>query len=344
MISTRKSPLLPVLFIAVFFSCSDNPGKNKSEKIDYVLQQAVEGQEFVGSILVAEQGKVIYKRSFGKTNSDQLLNTDSTKFPIASISKPITAILIIKLAEQGKLNVTDTIGEFFDANGKIGGITIHQLLTHTSGLKEFINEQKGMDITALIKSAGLNFDPGSDFEYCNSAYVVLKAIAEKATGETYTQLINQHVLLPAGMKASGILRTNILTKIAQGYNDASQEHSVGFDFPPENVDGAGSVYSTVGDLYKLDSILATEALMSASAKEQMYKQYVAEKYAYGWYVRERAGEWSNYYHRGNLPGYTSLISRDIKKGWVIVMLSNAEDLDLADIENDIARILGTDKV
>jgi CubicO group peptidase (beta-lactamase class C family) len=330
--------LLTPLSLAIF-SCSENPGKNKTEKIDHVLQQAAEDADFVGSILVAAQGKVIYQRAFGRRNSNNILNSDTTKFPIASISKPLTAILILKLVEQGKLRVTDTIGKFFPASGEVAKITIHQLLTHTSGLKEFINEEKGMDVTMLIPSTTFNFEPGSDFEYCNSGYVLLKAIAEKVTGEAYAQLISDHILRPAGMNSSGVLRSDNMVKVAQGYGDATQTHAVNFEFPIENVDGAGSVFSTVGDLYKLDSALNSETLISASAKAQMHKQHVAKKYCYGWYVRERAGAWSNYYHRGNLPGYTSLISRDVKNGWVIVILSNAEGLDLSEIENDIVRIL-----
>lgn len=111
------------------------------------------------------------------------------------------------------------------------------------------------------------------------------------------------------------------------------------DFPIENVDGAGSVYSTVEDLYKLDRILYSERLLSKEMKEQMLKQHVSEKYSYGWFVRERGGVWDVYWHKGNLPGFTSFISRRVQKDQFIIILSNAENLELSDIENGISKIL-----
>ncbi len=141
------------LFLLSLIACKNNPGKNKPEKIDYLVQEAFKDKEFIGNVLVADQEKVIYKKSFGQ--ADQLngfQNNDTTRFLIGSISKPITAILILKLVDKGILKLDDAINKYFTkVDLQIGNITIHQLLTHTSGIKEIIGEEKNMNVPSLIE-------------------------------------------------------------------------------------------------------------------------------------------------------------------------------------------------
>ena len=322
-------------------ACTNNPGKTKAEKIDYLMQESFKHNEFVGNVLVADHGQIIYKRSWGKADqAKDLLNSDTAKFLIGSLSKPVTAILVLRLVEKGVLKLDATINSYFKiADTQIGKITIHQLLTHTSGLNEIINKKKGMDIKALVGEATLRFEPGSDFEYSNSGYVLLKEIIQIATGRKYAELIQTEIFGPANMTSSGIARNSDLNKIVKGYKDAAQTASVDIDFPLENIDGAGTVYSTTGDLYKLDRALYAESILSEKMKEQMLKQHVPGKYCYGWFVRERGGIWDVYYHKGTLPGFASFISRRVQKDQLIVLLSNAENAEVSDIENGIAKIL-----
>jgi CubicO group peptidase (beta-lactamase class C family) len=290
---------------------------------------------------VADQGKVIYKKSFGKQDQQHnLLCTDSTKFLIGSISKPITAILMLRLADEGLLKLSDPIKKYFPKiNPQIGKITIHQLLTHTSGINEILTTDENMNIGSLIGKAQLKFEPGSEFEYSNSGYVLLKEIAEIAAQREYRELLAEKIFVPANMTSSDVARRSNLSNVATGHKDATQADVVNIDFPFENIDGAGSVYSTVDDLYKLDRALYTEILLSNEMKAQMLKQHVPEDYSYGWFVRERGGIWDVYWHRGSLPGFTSFISRRIHKNQFIIILSNADDLELSDIENGISKIL-----
>jgi CubicO group peptidase (beta-lactamase class C family) len=322
-------------------ACKNNPGKTKAEKIDYLMQQAFDDKKFVGNILVADQGAIIYKKSFGKADQrNNLQNADTTKFLIASISKPITSILILRLVDQDILKLDDTISKYFpNINSKVGKINIHQLLTHTSGIKEIINEEKGMDINALITKATLEFEPGLDFKYSNSGYVILKEIAQIATGKKYADLIQTEIFKPVGMTSSGVARNSMLDKIAKGYKNATQTELATIEFPLENIDGAGTIYSTTEDLYKLDRALYTDSLLSPKMKGEMLKQHVPGKYSYGWFVRERGDVWDVYYHKGNLPGFTSLITRRTQKNQFIIILSNAENTELSDFENDIYKIL-----
>lgn len=335
-----KKIVYPLLFIFLP-ACTNNPGKTKAEKIDYLMQESFKDNEFVGNVLVADHGQIIYKRSWGKADRvNDLPNSDTAKFLIGSISKPVTAILVLRLVEKGILKLDATINSYFKiSDNQIGKITIHQLLTHTSGLDEILNKEKGMDIKALVGKATLRFEPGSDFEYSNSGYVLLKEIIQIATGRKYAELIQTEIFGPANMTSSGIARNSDLNKIVKGYKDAAQTASVTIDFPLENIDGAGTVYSTTGDLYKFDQALYTESILSKKMKEQMLKQHVQGKYCYGWFVRERGGVWDVYYHEGSLPGFAGFISRRVQKDQLIVLLSNAENAEVSDIENGIAKIL-----
>jgi CubicO group peptidase (beta-lactamase class C family) len=333
--------LLYLLLLTSLVACQTNPGKTKSEKIDYLVQKAFNDKEFIGNVFVADLGEVIYTKSFGKKDQENSIeNTDTTKFLIASISKPITAILILRLVDRGILKLDDPLNTYFTkTNLQVGKITIHQLLTHTSGINEIIGKEENMDMPSLVEKATLKFEPGSDFEYSNSGYVLLKEIAEIATQKKYAELLQTEIFYPAGMTSSGVARSSNLANLAKGYKDATQAEIVKLDFPIENVDGAGSVFSTVGDLYKLDRALYAESLLSTTMKEQMLKQHVAEKYSYGWFIRERGGIWDVYWHKGDLPGFTSFISRRVQKHQFIIILSNMENAGLSDLENGISKIL-----
>jgi len=221
-----KSIFIPVgLLVCMLTSCNRNPGETKSEKIEYIMNEAVQEHQFVGNVLVVDSGRVVYKKSNGKANAALgISNSDSTKFLIASLSKPFTATLILKLIEEGTLNAADGLAKFFPTakNTNLKKVTIHHLLTHTSGMKEFITKEHVFEENDL-HNIEFNFDPGSDFEYSNSGYILLKKIAEISSGKTYTDLISQLIFTPLQMTSSGVARNiKTITDLAVGYKDATQ--------------------------------------------------------------------------------------------------------------------------
>lgn len=329
------------LFFFSVVGCDTNPGKTKQEKISYVMDQAYENQQFVGNVLVADAGEIIFKKSFGQSDAEKnIKNSDTTKFLIASISKPITAIVILRLVDKGLIKLEDAISTYFKIeNAEVGKITIHQLLTHSSGINEFISKEKDFDLNAALNKAILKFTKGADFEYSNSGFVLLIKIAEQITGRKYEEIVYTEVFEPANMHQSGVARNDQTSLFAKGYKDASQKSFTTVDFPFENVDGAGSLYSTTGDLYKLDQALRSNKLLTEKTKSLMLYQHIPEKYAYGWFIRERGGIWDVYWHKGDLAGVTTYISRRTQKNQLVVLLANAENLDISDIEKDIAKIL-----
>jgi CubicO group peptidase (beta-lactamase class C family) len=331
-----------VLAVYNWSGCKSNPGKTKPEKIEYLIDKAAEEHSFIGNVLVVDQGQVIYKKSVGQANmAAGLPNNDSTRFLLASLSKPFTAILILKLAEQGKLKVTDNLTTYFKTvrHNKASKVTIHHLLTHTSGMKEFISEKR-LFVDADLAQIGFNFEPGANFEYCNSGYVLLAKIAEIASGKPYPDLINALIFSPLGMASSGVARqVDTIPNLAVGYQTAAQTQPAAITYSLAVVDGAGSLYSTAADLVKFNQGLNSDAFLSKRMRERMVHQHVKEKFGYGWYLRERGGIWDVSYHKGDLPGYTSFLSRRTQSNQLIVLLANAGGLDLADLENDISRVL-----
>jgi CubicO group peptidase (beta-lactamase class C family) len=337
---SRLQNLFLCLFVATVISCNTNPGKTKQEKIAYIMEQAYKNHEFIGNVLVAESGQIIYKKSFGKADAEKdIKNNDSTKFLIVSISKPINAIIILRLVDKGLIKLEDPIRTFFKIEKPdVGKITVHELLTHSSGINEFISKEKNFDFDASLNKAELKFKPGFNFEYSNSGFVLLIKIAERVTGKKYEEIVKTEVFEPANMNRSGVARDTETSIFAKGYKDASQKETSTVDFPFENVDGAGSLYSTTDDLYQLDNALRNNNLLTEKTKVLMLKLHIPEKYAYGWFIRERGGIWDVYWCKGNLPGVTTYISRRIRKNQLVVLLANAENLDISDIEKDIAKI------
>jgi CubicO group peptidase (beta-lactamase class C family) len=145
------------------------------------------------------------------------------------------------------------------------------------------------------------------------------------------------------MKSTGVASDfNLLNNLAIGYKTTEQIEPVEIGYSLKIVDGAGSIYSTVSDLFKLDRALYSGEVLSKETIELMEKQHVKEKFGYGWYLRERGGNWDVMYHEGDLPGFTSFFSRRTVMNEAVILLSNSGGVDLSDLENKISRILKFD--
>lgn len=290
--------LVILLFLSLIALTVSVKAQNKSRKIDELLKLYTDAGQFNGSALVVEQGKIICKKSFGYANFEwKIPNTPDTKFRIGSVTKSFTAILVLQLAEQGKLKLDDRITDYLpDFSSKIGDrITVRQLLTHTSGLPDYNDvpdffraAQSGLlseaDVLKRISEYELLFEPGTKFKYSNDGYRVLGAIIEKVTGKSYEQVLQQEILIPLNMKNSGYInRTAILEKRALGYRKrlGILENAQYYEASP-----ASGMYSTVDDLYRWQQALSTNKLLSQKYKDLMWK-IVPSGNAYGWLVSEK---------------------------------------------------------
>lgn len=315
---------------------------------DYMDASTKDGA-FTGTVLVAKDGKVLFSKGYGFANAEHsVMNTADTKFRLGSITKQFTAVAVLQLEEQGKLKVTDAMCKYVENCAESWKqITIHQLLTHTSGLFNFTTDPEYPRTAMLpsppaktlekIRDKPLRFDPGTKFEYSNSGYAALAIVVEKASGESYPDYMDKHVFQPAGMKDSGHDDfTPVIKNRATGYvgAGATLRHAPFHDMTIPI--GAGDLYSTANDLLVWDQVLYTDKLLKAPARAKMY---TAEKnnYAYGWTVPKLFNR-QVYTHNGGIFGFTTSIVRFPEERLVAIALSNNSSAATGKIGRDLAAV------
>ena len=314
--------------------------QDKAAKIDELMKRYNELGQFNGSALVAENGRVIYKKGLGYANMEwKIPNEVDTKFRLASVTKQFTATVIMQLVEQGKIKLDGHITDYLPDYRKDTGdkVTIHQLLNHTSGIPSytdvpgfFQNDSRDpytpAEFVKKFASGDLQFEPGSKFAYNNSAYFILGAIIEKVTGKSYADAVKEHIFAPLGMNNSGYdMPGPVIAKRASGY----QKTPVGYRNAPY-LDmslpfAAGSLYSTVEDLYLWDQALYGDKLLSAKSKELMFKPGLSH-YGFGLNIEDQElsdkTKVPTIGHNGGINGFNTNITRFVADKHLIVLLDN----------------------
>jgi len=322
-----------------------------ASRLDTMLNKMAKSNLFNGSLLIAQKGRVLVSKGYGMADHEkQLANTPQTKFRIGSITKQFTAMAILMLQAQGKLKVQDPICNYLrDCPAAWQPITIHQLLTHTSGIPNFTDfpdyrkfkksSSTPIHTIAQFKDKPLDFTPGTKWSYSNSGYIVLGAIIEEVSGKSYEVFLREHIFAPLKMSNTGyehatdILATGYVSKYAKA---DSIDMSVPF--------AAGGLYSTVEDLYLWDQALYTDQLVSKDVLDTMFRVAAAVPgsnglgYGYGWFVGEESNHrWVG--HEGGIEGFHTLISRYPDERVTIILLSNHENTSLDIIEQSLGRIV-----
>ncbi|MDB5242452.1 MAG: serine hydrolase, partial [Spirosoma sp.] len=284
-------------------------------------------------------------------------NTPDTRFRLGSITKQFTAMLIMQLVEQGKLKLDGKITDYLPDYPKITGdkITIHHLLTHTSGIPSYTGFPKFFENDsrdpytpeAFIKKFAdlpLEFEPSTKFSYDNSGYFLLGVIIEKVTGKTYATVLKENIFTPLKLSDTGYdLADPLIVKRAAGYEKRNGGY-VNAPYLDMSIPyAAGSLYSTVEDLYRWDQALYTDKLLPAKAKETMFTPFLAN-YAYGWGVgKTKVGQLKDSLllieHGGGINGFNTLISRVPKDRQLVILLNNTGSAPLNTIRTNILNIL-----
>lgn len=287
--------MIPIFFLA-FGAPLPEPESN-AQKIDTLMSAYHAYHQFNGSILVAKHGKVIFKKGFGFADVErEIPNAPNTRFRLASVTKQFTAVLVLKLAERGALELDDTISDHLPYYREDTGkrVTIHHLLSHTSGIpsygrdKAFMRKRanQAVEVAPFVKercSDNLEFEPGTSFKYSNSGYYILGAIIEAVTGLGYGDAVQQHIFTPLHMEDSGYdSGSSKAIRRAIGYRQYGPELE-----PANTVDvsvafAAGGLYSTVEDLFKWDRALYFGNLLP---KELLTKMISPNLGHYGYGVR-----------------------------------------------------------
>ncbi len=343
-VKTLALVLLAVLAFQVSVRAQD-----KATKIDQLVSLYNKYGQFNGSVLVADNGKVIYKKGFGLANMEwNIPNQPDTKFRLGSITKQFTATLILQLVEQGKVKLDGKLTDYLPDYRKDTGdkVTIHNLLSHTSGIPSYTSLPGFMtnvsrnpypvdDFIKKYASGDLEFEPGTKFVYDNSGYFLLGAIIEKVTGKPYEQVLRENIFDPLGMKNTGYDHWGtILEKRATGYTRTPRGYGNAPYLDMSIPYAAGSLYSTVEDLYLWDQALYGEKVLSAKSKELMFKPNL-ENYGYGFVMRKVSLRPSKLevpviQHNGGINGFSTVIVRMVADKRLIVLLDNAEQGEYLD--------------
>ena len=332
--------------------------QDHAAKVKEVLELAHKYRQFNGSALVAENGKVIYKAGLGMANMEwSIPNAPDTKFRLGSITKQFTAMLALQLVEQGKLKLDGKLSDYLpDYRKDIGEkVTVHHLLTHTSGIPSYTglpgffanvsrNPYKVADFVKQYTSGNLEFEPGTKYSYNNSGYFLLGAIIERLTGKTYEQALKEMIFDKVGMKNTGYdNHDTILPKRATGYTQTPTGYTNSAYLDMSIPYAAGSLYSTVEDLYLWDQALYTDKLLTPQSKELMYKPFL-QNYAYGWIVTNASFKLNDQpipviTHGGGINGFNTVIVRFPREKHLIVLLNNFGTGGLNGLSERIAKIL-----
>ncbi len=343
--------ILSICFSALTLSSCDARHKRKSlkSKIDSYINAYVDQGWFSGSVLVAKDGNVVLSKGYGMANLEHNIpNTAQTKFKLASITKQFTAMAIMQLQEQGLLSVNDTVSKYIPDYPNGDKITIHHLLTHTSGIPNLNNSEYKTNKTqpqtletriALFKNKTLESEPGEKHDYTDNNYILLTYIIEKASSKKYETFLQEHIFNPLSMKNTGCDDgKRIIKNKASGYAVIMDGEIVNASYLDMSFEvGAGSLYSTVQDLYLWDRALYTQKLTSKEYLAQIFTPY-KDNYGYGWYVLQSPyGKLTQ--HTGLNPGAFTIINRYVDRNVCIILLSNSEDAFINVISENLAHIV-----
>ena len=346
--------MINIGFIGVFMlialiniSC----GQSKIEKLDKLIGTYAEYGQINGSVLVADKGVVIYKKGFGLANMEwNIPNQPDTKHRLGSITKQFTAMLIMQLVEQGKLKLDIPISTYLPDYPKNNGdvITIHHLLTHTSGTPNYTSfpnffREHGRDpyqpeeLVSYFADSTLQFKPGERYSYSNSGYILLGAIIENVTGKSYELVLQENILTPLKMNNTGYDHHGTLLKNrASGYDKNGRSYFNASFLDMSIPFAAGSLYSTVEDLYLWDQALYTEKLLPKDYMALIFDKHISSGqgyYAYGWEIGElpigSSGERiPSISHGGGIHGFNTEITRFPTEKSLIVVLNNTSGAPL----------------
>ncbi len=328
-------------------------GAALEKKVDELLTVHMKGMNFTGTVLLAAAGKPLLVKGYGDANIEwQIPNGAQTRFRIGSITKQFTSMLIMLLREQGKVKLEDSVCAFVTPCPETWKpVTIHHLLTHTSGIPTYTGiaswreanmVPKTVDqIIAIFRDLPLQWTPGENFAYNNSGYFLLGAVIEKVAGKKYEQALQDMILTPLRMTDTGYDWSHtIMPRRASGYTmrDGVRANAPALDM--QQPYAAGAMYSTVEDLLKWDQALYTDTLLPEASRKIMWTPF-KNNYAYGWVTMPASAETFGHRrvtHGGGINGFSSVIIRIPDTNVTAIVLSNSDAVNAGAVGRELLGI------
>lgn len=342
-----KTTLLFLLIVQLTF------GQNRVQEIDSLLTSLYLDGKLNGNVLVAEKGQVIYNRSFGLANeSSQDKLDENSIFELASVSKQFTAMAIVILKEQGKLNLDDKIAKHLPELSDYGNVSIRNLLNHTGGLPDYMEIMDSLfdkskiatnkDIITIFSKnkPKAEFEPNTKFEYSNTGYALLASIIERISGLTYAEYLDKVIFKPLQMNNTLVYNRRLIPRkinnYAYGYvySDSLKKYCLPDSLKEtkiviwlDGIVGDGCVNSTVNDLFKWDRALYTDRLISYSSMKDIFQgaelnDKTKIPYGFGWFIEDNPDFGKITWHSGDWHGYATYIERHIDNDKTIIILQN----------------------
>ena len=313
------------------------------EKLEELLDEESSNRKFQGAVLVADGDEIVFAKAYGYADvENKIENKLTTRFAIASNTKQFTATAIMQLVEQNKISLDETIDKYFPDYKYGNNITIKNLLQMRSGIPDYLNEvdlfMLDEDTKNLLKEYESNvyydkyvedyrwspevilknlyltdllFEPGEEYDYCNTNYYLLGLIIEEVTGMSFEDYLNEYIFEQSKMDSSSIIPLN---SDAKGYGSAESGEIVA---NPKFTYAAGAIYSNIFDMFRWSRALHKGNIIT----EQSYKEMITpvDGYGYGLFIKDNLIS-----HSGFIDGFTSNTEYDIKKDRIIIVLENID--------------------
>jgi len=334
-------------------------GQDRAQKIDSLLTHLYRAGQINGNFLIAEKGQVLYQKSFGLANEEkgEPLNAEAV-FEIASVSKQFTAMATMILCEKGKLGLDDGLSKFIPELSFYRGITIRNLLNHTSGLPDYMELfEKVFDPSKIATNKDvitifaqhrpkLLFAPNTKHEYCNTGYALLATVIERVSGETFPDFLQKSIFEPLGMTHTLVYKRRLAPKridhyaFGYVYSETLKKYVLPDDQDGtkyvvmlDGVVGDGGVNATVQDLLKWDRALYAHTLLSKKSTDDMFRattltDSTSVGYGFGWQIEDHPEFGKIVYHGGGWPGYATFFARHLTDDKTIIILQNHDDITL----------------
>ncbi len=318
-------------------------------RMDQVVRSYVLANQFMGSVAVVRDDKVLLDKGYGSANLEwEIPATPTTKFRLGSVTKQFTAACILLLEERGKLSVDDPVRKHMpDAPAAWEGITIYHLLTHTSGIPSFTGfpDYRSTEaisttpekLVARFRDKPLEFTPGEKWSYSNSGYVLLGYLSEKISGQSYADFVRENIFEPLGMADSGYdSNTAIILRRASGYAPGPKGPTNAGYIDMSIPYAAGALYSTTRDLVRWEQGLFGGKIIRPSSLQKMTTP-VKNNYAFGLGLRTVNGH-KVIDHGGGIEGFNTHLAYYPDSRLIVVVLGNLNGPAPSDIASKLGAV------